>query len=70
MDTSDLGKQDMLNTLQDAGEAWIRPPVLMSYTPFPAVHNDRVHCSKKYTDKNLCRPQSQRCRANANSYIC
>lgn len=39
------------------GEAWITSPVLMSYTPFPAVqNNDRVHYSRGSIYKNSTVP--------------
>ena len=42
------------------GEAWITSPVLMSYTPFPAVHNnDRVHCSRESIYKNSIVPRAR-----------
>lgn len=42
------------------GEAWITSPVLISYTPFPAVHNnDRVHCGRKSIYKNSIVPRAR-----------
>lgn len=42
------------------GEAWIPSPVLMSYPPFPAVHNnDRVHCGRESTYKNSTVPRAR-----------
>lgn len=47
-------------TLQDARDAWITSPVLMSYTPFPAVHNnDSVHCKQESIYKNSIVPRAR-----------